>query len=187
MPFAVRLAEVEGAFGSNDTALAETIKGKDPDWFGRTDYGEDELSPSLALDRIVAGDPLEGFGDKYGFALEKLCWHFGALLPNRYTCMIGFRGLDGLDTALRAAGVPTRRFGLLGHLVFRGPPLRMPETDGNPDIGYIRAEEMADALAAAEMADAAALGREDALAFAEIKGWMQECNRQKCDLVCFCH
>src|SRR3954451_23532221 len=121
MPFAVTLGEVEGAFRSNDTALAGTVKCENPHWFGRTAYDDDELSPAQALDNILAGSPLHGFGNKYGFALEMICSHFGTVLPNRHTCLIGFRGVQDLDAAIRAAGVPQARFSLLGHLVFRGP------------------------------------------------------------------
>src|SRR5690349_19100255 len=85
-PFAVKLVRVRRAFGSRDASLVAEITGRF-DWrFEQDDCDEDdEGEPTLevALHEVVEGRPLrDGYGHKYGYILELLCWHYGTFLPN---------------------------------------------------------------------------------------------------------
>ncbi len=191
MPFTVQLALVERAFGSQDAALVSAIADEFADLFEQDRFDaddEDELTLELALHEIVEGKPLrEGYGSKYGYVLKMLCWHLGKHLPNAHFSSMDSDWADEVDRGLSRAGVPPETLALSWHLIYRGSPVAIPEPDDFPAIGYLRAVEVTPALRALESANLAALEPEVREAVRELIGWLEECSRSACDLVCFYH
>lgn len=191
MPFSVKLARVERAFGSRDAALAAEVTGAFEAIFEQDDCEEDdEGEPTLeeALHEVVEGRPLrEGYGHKYGHVLKLLCWHFGEHLPNAHFSAMHHDWADQVDGELIGAGVPEEAFGLKRHLMYRGAPVAIPEPDDFPFIGYLKAAEVGPALRALRAADFAELSPEVRDAVEELRGWLEACSRGAFDLVSFYH
>jgi hypothetical protein len=188
MPFGVRLALVKRAFGSGDAALVAEITEEFQDHFEADDGDDDGPTLEDALHEIIEGRPLQdGYGHKYGYTLELLCWHFGKFLPNEHFSAMHSDWANQVDRGLFQAGVPEETFSLTGHLMFRGSPVPIPERDDFPSIGYLKAAEVGPALRAIKTADLAGLDPEVRDAVGDLRGWLEACSKAVCDLVCFYH
>ena len=191
MPFAVRLLRVERAFGSRDAALVAEITERFEGRFEDDDRDaddEDEPTLEMALHEIIEGRPLrDGYGHKYAYVLEMLCWHYGRFLPNAHFSAMHYDWADQVDGELIRAGVPEGTIGLKRHLMHRGAPVAIPEPDDFPFIGFLKAAEVGPALRAVQSADLAAPDPEVRDAVAELRSWLEACGTTARDLVCFYH
>jgi predicted DNA-binding WGR domain protein len=120
----------------------------------------------------------------YGCALRYLALHFGEVLPNERWNDFNSSAFRNIDKAMKAAGIPAKVVSL-DRLVYRGAPsAAIPEYHEGLMVGYLRRNEVDQALSAV----AAKLERvdEDHLAFVEdIHDWLRACADSKRDLLCF--
>jgi hypothetical protein len=180
-PVAVRLSQVEQAFGCRDDLLNRLISEQFDYRFDRdrTDP-DDEDEPTLkqAFNEILDGTPLRrNYGHKYAYILEMLCLHFGAQLPNQNFTAMDSSWADTVDLGLTTAGVPEEQLRMINHVMYRGSPIRIPEPDDFPSIGYLRGAEIGPALGALETANLSSLDSEVRKAIGEVKGWLEVCSR----------
>lgn len=189
--YSASIEKVQKAFGSHDSALAASLKKRFTSRFEQDAAEKDEdydEEPSLeqALEEIIDGKALQaGFGHKYGWVLEMLCNHFGALLPNE--CYWGMRSAwaEEVEEALGRAGIPPDQFSLLNHLMYRGSPVKIPTPDDFPAIGYMKVSELPLALRAIEAANLSSLDEEHKRAVLELRNWLEACLNAQSDLICF--
>src|SRR4051794_15927520 len=106
-PFAVDLTRVEGAFGCQDeTLLAEASGRFDLTFDEAEDDPDDDEYDAKAIRDIIAGRvPCDGPGDACGYALMKLCEHFGQALTRGVFCYDSWVS-SAVDEALTRASVP---------------------------------------------------------------------------------
>jgi hypothetical protein len=188
-PIAVRLSQVNQAFGAGDDLLSRLILERFAHRFerDRTDP-DDEDEPTLkqALHEIIDGTPLrKNYGHKYAYILEMLCQHYGQFLPNQNFTAMDSDWAETVDLGLTTAGVPEEQLRLNNHLMCRGSPIRIPEPDDFPSIGYLREAEISPALGALETANFSRFDLDVQEAVKEVRGWLEVCSRAGCDLVCF--
>lgn len=197
-PFAVDLGKVRAAIGSKNKSLLSKLKKKFAEDFEQFDemladtLEEDEEDASAepltmvdVLRHLIMGEPYrENIGFAYGYGFEFLCQHFGDFLDNGEWSAMRAEWFDTVQKALKKAGVSEKALSF-NQLVFRGPPVELPEIDDSPCIGYLTKAEIAKARAALTAADLSKVKNTDAVASIEqIISWLDTCAKKKCDLVC---
>ncbi len=205
MAYAVSLKKIENAlgksnakrgllgrlFGPSKDSLVEKIKQKSAYRFEQDEEDLDEedegqpLTLHQALVDLLDGNELdERFGDKYGYALELLCDHFGKCLENSAWTAMRIDLAEQVEEEMTQAGIDDNVISPTNHLRFRGPPIQIPRDD-SPSIGFVRNHEM---KAAAKVIDAADLSQADEdveESVMQIRAWLRRCTELNCDLVCF--
>jgi hypothetical protein len=195
---AVDLKQVSAAVGSKNrqllAALVETFGGG----FERFDEmainacdeeaGQQPLTMRAALTQMVMGEEYDkSFGFMYGYAFEYICLYFGDYLPNsEWSAMpSGSTWAAAVDRELATAGVPATVLRVEYHLMNRGAPVAIPESDGFPGIGYLTLKEIEDAQKVLGEAKLAAINDKNIVAsIQEIQGWLKACIESSRDLVC---
>lgn len=179
MPYLVPAAELLAACGSGDRRLADEIAEQQPgrlaeldERFRDRDEDDDrdlERRETLgAIVEILEGNPrVSHLGHVYGYAFECICDQLGRMLPNSY---VGGRSswIERVDGNLARLGLGVR----LERLIYRGPPIRLPEPDDYPFIGYWTGAEVTEAAGAIEGLDLSTPDSEEAGALREIRGWL---------------
>ncbi len=193
IPIAVDLDEVKNAIGSKDQALLATLKEVcasnldqiDELLENALDEDAEPLSADDVLRHLIMGEPYrEEAGFAYGYCFEILCQHFGDRLPNGEWSAMRSAWFDTVQAALETAGVSGKTFSVTT-LVYRGPPVEMPEIDDFPGIGYLTKAEVKkfrDVLAAADLSKVE--NQEAVSSIEQIRSWLDECARSRRDLVC---
>lgn len=192
---AVDLDAVRGAIGSKSKPFLaqlqksfagelEQIDDMLADYF---DEGEPPLTTATVLQHLVMGEPhseQEGVGFAYGYGFEALCKHFGDRLGDN--CWSGMRSewFDAVQEALKQAGVTEKQFSI-HRLVSRGAPVKLPEIDDFPGIGYLTKAEVIEARAVLAKADLLKVEDGEAVqAIEQVCEWLDECAESHRDLVC---
>ena len=128
-------------------------------------------------------------GAKYGYAVELICSFYGEILPNEHWTGISLSRAETINDSLLESGVSAETFSIFGHLFYRGSPVEIPEIDDFPCIGYVTLSEMPDALAALTDNQLSLIksddGEEIRVALKQVRDWLEACQRDKTDLVCF--
>jgi hypothetical protein len=153
------------------------------------DEGDPSPGPTTAEDAIrhlIMGGPFdENATVKYGYAFEFVCRHFGDHLDNGMWSAMRLEWATQVDTALRSAGVPEQALRVHDHLMFRGPPVPLPEIE-SPAIGYLGPDEVRAALAALDGARVADIKDDERReAVEEVRGWLKTCGDSGRGLICF--
>jgi predicted DNA-binding WGR domain protein len=160
------------------------------------DIDEDEESdePSSAvsiaelLRCLVMGEKPAGsvpYRYMYGCALRYLALHFGEVLPHDQWNDFNSSALRAIDKAMRTAGIPAKVLSL-DRLVDRGAPIAaIPESHDGLRVGYLRRQEIEQALAALAAAKLDRVDDDDAVYIEDIQDWLRVCADSKRDLLCF--
>ena len=157
---------------------------------------DDEFDPELPLDdalrHLIMVEELWDYeGSKYGYAVEMICSFYGDFLPNDHWTGIQLTWAETVDDARSDAGISPEVFSIFGHLFERGSPVEIPEFDDYPYIGYVKRSEIPEILALMTDELFAAVNHDDAAkirtALEQIREWLETCQREKSDLVCFYH
>jgi hypothetical protein len=198
-PIAVQLDRVSKAMRSGDQQLIDAVIEEFGDEFEQIDEmaadycdahaDEKPLTVREALTQMVVGRECnKQYGFVYGYTLEFVCQHFGECLPNEHWWAMPAptRWAETVDQALEGAGVPRDALRIGDHLMHRGPPVRIPEPDDFPGIGYLKLDEIARARKALAEARLAAIeDGEVRAAIEEVARWLQICTESQRDLICF--
>lgn len=154
---------------------------------------DDEFDPELRLDRalrhlIMDEERWDYEGPKYGRAVEMLCSFYGHILPNDHWTEWDLAGIDAVSEALQSAG-PESRFSISGHLIRRGSPVQIPEISDFPYIGYLKATEVPIVLNGISDKKLSSIKQADAervvCSLRQLREWLEACQRDKTDLICF--
>ena len=202
--YAVSLAKVEGAlgksnakrgllgriFGPSTGSLVEKIKQKSAYRFEQDedDLDEEDEAQALTLEQALV-DLLDGnelhssYGDKYGYALELLCDHFGECLDSSAWDSMRIDWANEVQEQMEQAGIDENAVSLTDHLMFRGPPIQIP--NDSPSIGFLRSSEIGRAANAINAADLSIVDEEVEESVMQIRAWLRRCGELNCDLVCF--
>jgi hypothetical protein len=197
-PIAVDLKKVAGVIGSKNKKLVGTLVKKFGDRFEEIDEmaadcmdeedGEGVTTVRDALTQMVMGQEYnDELGFVYGYALEFICWHFGALLSNdSWSAMPSpSEWVQQADNALESVGVDEKTL-RLSQLIYRGSPIPLPLIEDFPGIGYMTHEEI---VAAVEVftEDKLDAVKNEAVreALSEVRIWLWSCEASGEDLICF--
>jgi hypothetical protein len=172
----------------------EAIENDDEDEEEEDEEPFRELTTGEALVHMILGgkpDPSQGY--KYGYALSILCEHLGKTLDNEFWSSNRFRSLEAIDDVLKRAGVPVKTFRVVKCLIERGAPVKIPEPDDFPSIGYLTRQEIPRILTALDAPKIeTAIEREDEYerewfhgAIDELRSWLRAASKAKRDLICF--
>ena len=205
MAYAVSLKEVESALGNSNAkrgllgrlfapstaSLVKTLRQKfdyrfeeDEDSFDDEDE-EDSKTLEQALVDLLDGNELDDrFGDKYGFALELLCDHFGKSLDSSAWDAMRIDWANQVQEDMTQAGIEENAISLTNHIMFRGPPIQIPRDD-SPSIGFLRNNEIEKAADAIDAADLSNVDEEVEESVMQMRGWLRRCKELNRDLVCF--
>jgi hypothetical protein len=146
IPYIVDLDKVKSAINSGDKELLAKVLQKseleddfDPsksdeeenDVDDEDDDDDEEDEPSLGRtvgDLILGRKRVDGAGFQYGYALEQLCNYFGTIPDGDNWCGIRWEVMEatGADVLLVASG----------------SPVKLPEIDDFPTIGFLSAQEV---------------------------------------------
>ncbi len=200
MPFAVSLSQIRKVVGSRSKSVLLELREEFEDELeeDREEVEEanedDEFDPELpladALRHLIMDEERWDYeGAKYGYAIEMLCSFYGEFLPNDRWSGMQLSWAETVNDALLDVGIPTETFSIFGHLFYRGSPIDIPEIDDFPCIGYVTLAEIPAALAALNDDRIAAVTNEDAedirVSLEQVREWLETCQRDKSDLVCF--
>jgi hypothetical protein len=200
MPFAVKLSQIRKAVGSKSKSLLRDLREEFEDELAedREQVEEanedDEFDPELALEDalghlIMDEERWDYEGAKYGYVIEMICSFFGEFLSNDHWTGIPLAWTEAIDDALQEIGVPAETFSIFSHLFYRGSPVEIPDIDDFPCIGYVTQAEIPAALA--ELTDERFKGikhdneNEIRVSLVQVREWLETCQRDKTDLVCF--
>ena len=200
MPFAVKISQIRKAVGSRSKSLLREIREQFEEELAedreRVDEAneDDEFDPELALEEalrhlIMDEERWDYEGAKYGHGIELMCWFYGEFLPNDHWTGIQFSWAELVNDTLEEIGVPEESFSVFGHLFDRGSPVDIPEIDDFPVIGFVKCDEIPTALA--ELTDKRFNGikhdNEEEIrdSLVQIREWLETCQRDKSDLICF--
>ncbi len=157
---------------------------------------DDEFDPELpledALRHLVMDEERWDYeGAKYGYALEMLCSFYGEILTNNHWSAIHLEWAETVSDALQEVGVPAESFSIFGHLISRGSPIELPDIDDFPYIGYVTLGEIPAVISTLTDERFATIKTEDAdeirASLEQVREWLETCQRDKTDLVCFCY
>jgi len=198
MPFAVKLSQIRKALGSRNKSLLLELREEfeeeladDRERVEEANQDDDfdpELSLQDALRHLIMGEDLWDYeGEKYGHSLELMCAFFGEFLANEHWTGVPLDWADAADEALLELGVPAEVFSIFNHLLDRGAPVDIPEIDEVPWIGYVTLDEIRVALAELSETRLTALKSNVPMQIAlkQVRDWLDTCQRDKSDLVCF--
>jgi hypothetical protein len=91
-----------------------------------------------------------------------------------------------VDKGLKAAGVPEKTLSVSNHLMSRGAPVKIPEIDDFPGIGYLKHTEVEAAQKAVDQAKLTAVKDSEVLeSIEELQSWLKTCSSTGRDLICF--
>lgn len=188
-PIAVDLEQVRKAVGSRTRSLLPALQKRFGRWFANVDAQVADAGGGAALEevlkRMIAGKPVPAeWPFPFAVAVELLYRHFGVVLSDRQFSSMRIEWAERVDEALRQAGVPEERFGLMRHLFNRGPALPFA---GRVELcmGYLVLSEVRAALEAFARANSAGLKPDVRLAVAEVRSWLVCCDTLDRDLVGF--
>lgn len=199
-PFAVSLPQLLKVVGSRSKSLLRELREEFEDELleDRELVDEanedDEFDPELALDDalrhlIMDEERWDYEGSKYGYAVQMLCSFYGDILPNDRWLGPSLDWAEIVNDALDGVGVQRESFSVLGHLLYRGSPVNIPDIDDFPLVGYVTLAEIPDVLSLLTDERLAAIKHEDAdnirVSVEQIREWLETCQREKSDLVCF--
>jgi predicted DNA-binding WGR domain protein len=145
--YAVDLAAVKKTIGSGNAVLAKRLaksEASELEQIDDVDFDEGLTRAADVLRRlIVEGAPAETDeeetpGYKFGYALEVVCRSLGEWLPNSAFSAMGSEYFETLDRALEKAKSKRK----VASIVFRGSPVRLPEIEDFPAIGWLSADEV---------------------------------------------
>jgi len=202
MAYAVSLKEVENAlgksnaklgllgrlFGPSTDSLVRKIKQKSAYRFEQDEEDDEDEAQTLTLEQALV-DLLDGnelhssYGDKYGYALELLCDHFGECLDSSAWDSMRIDWANEVQEQMEQAGIDENAVSLTDHLMFRGPPIQIPRD--SPSIGFLRSSEIDRAADAIDAADLSNVDEEVEESVMQIRAWLRRCGELNCDLVCF--
>src|SRR5262249_59614738 len=126
--FAVDLDEGRAVVGSKSRSLLRDLREQFSPWFENVNEKVEEEDcdggPPLedVLKLLIAGkaiDPEWSF--QFAVSVELLYRHFGVDLPTLQFQSMRIELAFEVDAAIKQAGVPEERFGLMRHLFERGP------------------------------------------------------------------
>src|SRR5262245_8371876 len=196
-PLAVDLKKVAGVIGSRNKRLVGTLVKQFGDSFEEidemaADFTDEEDGGATtvrdALTQMVMGQEYnDELGFVYGYALEFICWHFGAILSNEsWSAMPSPSKWAGkADKALESVGVDEKTL-RLSQLMNRGSPVALPLIEDFPGIGYMTLKEIEAAVAAFGEDKLDAVKDEGVReALSEVRAWLWSCEDSREDLVCF--
>lgn len=201
-PFAVDLVQLRKVIGSRSKSslleLREEFESELEEDRERIKEAtdDDDLDPELPLTKalrhlIMDEDRWDYEGEKYGYALEMICSFYGELLPNDRWSHRQLSWAETVSDVLQEAGVPVKTFSIIDHLIYRGSPIQIPEIEDFPFIGYVTVNEIPKALAALSDCPCSDIEHEEAeeirSSIEQVREWLETCQREKSDLVCFCY
>jgi predicted DNA-binding WGR domain protein len=152
--------------------------------------GEPPSAVSIAaiLRCLVMGEKPAGsvpYRYMYGCALRYLALHFGEVLPHDQWNDFSSGAFRAIDKAMRSAGIPAKVLSL-DRLVDRGAPIAaLPEYHDGLTVGYLRRQEIDQALAALAAAKLDRVDDDNAVFIEDIRDWLRVCADSKRDLLCF--
>jgi hypothetical protein len=199
-PFAVSLTQIRKATGSRSKSILRDLREEFEDELAedREQVEEanedDEFDPELSLERalrhlILDEERWDYEGPKYGYAVELICSFYGEILPNDHWTGISLSWAETINDSLLETGVSADTFSIFGHLFYRGSPVEIPEIDDFPCIGYVTLSEIPDALASLSDKQLSLIKGDDVeeirVALVQVRDWLETCQRDKSDLVCF--
>ncbi len=197
-PIAVDLTKVAGVIGSKNKRLVGTLVKK----FGKSfeeinemaaehmdaEDGEGATTVRDALTQMVMGQEYnDEVGFVYGYALEFICMHFGALLSNDSWAAMPSpsKWTQEADNALKSVGVDEETLSM-SQLMHRGSPIPLPLIEDFPGIGYMTHKETVAAVEAFSEEKLDAVKDEEVReALSEVRGWLWSCEDSGEDLICF--
>ncbi len=200
MPFAVSLTQIRKIVGSRSKSVLLQLREEFEDELAedREEVEEanedDEFDPELPLEDalrhlIMDEERWDYEGARYGRAIELFCSFYGEFLPNDHWAGMQLSLAETINDALIDAGVTAETFSIFGHLFYRGSPIDIPEIDDFPYIGYVKLSEIPLALAALTDERIAGIQDDDAdeirKTLVQVREWLEACQRDKSDLVCF--
>ncbi len=197
---------LEDGLGRAAPGLQEQIKNLKPGQVGQfsmnlDEDGEDEdeadeesdepqaaVSIAEILRCLVMGEKPAGpvpYRYMYGCALRYLALHFGEVLPHDQWNDFNSSAFRSIDKAMRTAGIPAKVLSL-ERLVYRGAPIAaIPKYQNGLSVGYLRRQEIDQALSALAAAKLDRVGEDDAVYLEDIHDWLRACADSKRDLLCF--
>ena len=199
-PFAVSLQQLREVVGSRSKALLRELREEfeeelldDDEAVEEANLSESfdpELPLSDALRHLVMDEERWDYeGAKYGFAVELLCSYYGLFLPNDRWQSTPLEWIETINDVMIEAGVEIEKFSIFGHMLYRGCPLDIPEIEDFPYIGYVELSEIPNAMESLSDELIASIKHRDAdeirKAILQIREWLEACEREKSDLVCF--
>lgn len=189
-PIAVDLDRVRNAVGSKSRSLLPALLKRYPTWFEGVktqlaDAGNSGPPLEDVLKQLIAGKPIDPRWDfQFAVAIELLYRHFGSVLSDRRFSSMRIEWADEVDKAIRQAGVPEERFGLVRLLFNRGPAIPFAGVV-EMCMGYVTLAEARAAMRAFAEADYTPLKPDARLAVAEVRSWLVSCDTLGLDLVGF--
>lgn len=126
-------ARTPSAFARIASGEIERITNHDAQFIDCIEDGDPPLAEGLR--RLLFGEDAPAY--VLAYALELVCRHTGAALPNDGLTGIRWSWIERVDDALAAAGAPIR----LANLSI--PPIELPPVDDLPMIGFLTREEAA--------------------------------------------
>jgi predicted DNA-binding WGR domain protein len=164
--------------GGNDEDDADEEKGEPS---GAVSIAE--LLRGLVMGKRPAGPVPYRF--MYGCALRYLALHFGEELPHDQWNDFNSSAFRNIDRAMRNAGIPAKVLSL-DRLADRGAPIAaIPEYHDGLRVGYLRRQEIEQALAALAAAKLDRVDDDNAVYIEDIQDWLRVCADSKRDLLCF--
>ena len=199
-PFAVRLPQIRKAVGSRSKSILRDLREEFEDELAedREQVEEanedDEFDPELSLEKalrhlILDEERWDYEGAKYGYAVEMICSFFGEILPNDHWTGMSLNWAETINDSLLESGVSAETFSIFGHLFFRGSPVEIPEIEDFPCIGFVTLSEIPDVLDTLTDKQLSLIKSEVGVriraALRQVREWLETCQRDKADLVCF--
>ena len=201
-PFAVSLPQIRKVIGSRSKSVLLQLREEFEDELQEDREAveeanaDDDFDPELSLEEalkhlIMDEERWDYEGAQYGFAVEMLCQFFGEFLPNDHWAGIKLSWAETVSDAILEAGVPNETFSIFDHLIYRGSPISIPDIEDFPYIGYVTFSEIPNILDSFTEKRIEAIKHDDATeirtSLAQVREWLETCQREKTDLVCFCY
>lgn len=199
-PFSVSLTQLREVVGSRSKSILRELREEfeeelldDEEAIEEANLNEafdPELPLSDALRHLVMDEERWDYeGAKYGFAVELLCSYYGLFLPNDHWQSTPLEWIETVNDVLIQIGVAIEKFSIFGHLLYRGCPVEIPEIEDFPYIGYVELSEIPDALESLSDELIQSIKHRAApeirQAILQVREWLEACEREKSDLVCF--
>jgi hypothetical protein len=201
-PFAVSLPQLQKIIGSRSKSALRELREEFEDELeaDREEVeeanGDDDFDPELTLTEalrhlIMDEERWDYEGAKYGFAVEMMCSFYGEHLPNDRWTGKPPTWAETVDDALLDAGVPEEQFSIFQHLILRGSPINIPDIEDFPQIGYVTLSEIPEILTALSDNRLQSIEHENSdeirQSLNQVREWLETCQREKSDLICFCY
>ncbi|MFI5906006.1 hypothetical protein [Dactylosporangium sp. NPDC051541] len=186
MPYKIRLSALNDVLATHDEALATWAQTRcQTELAELDDYFEPSRPAAEYLADLMLGRPyVQSDAHLYGYSLKALCNLWGAPMANEGWWGMRYAWFEDVTQAAAQSGAAYD----FTDLITGGPGVNIPAGDDFPSMGHIVHDHLQSHLNRLNATDPSRLtDAQAATAVNQVRSWLQECQRDDMDLVCFYH